>query len=562
MALRRQNLSPTASLLRNSRLFSLPNPLPRPSVGETFGSGTQKTSDSATLPYPTHQAIATTPTSLARGDWGLKRAIPSRSRIVQTSNPVLQVKQLDTIEHVTDYDSAADHVRTRQKWEELGIPMMRGMGAMREQGLTNIAPNGAFEHRSDVTSYEEDEGLDEAAKILETIKESLKSNREERSQARRAKKKDPNAPDASFVPYSLPLPDPARHNMRRWKYEGPWLPGMNADEFNDYVAKQLHTRRKEFQQVLTQYVKNEIYTMRQNASRNSQALPLDQAEAEETLMQEEKQWSNISTADIAAGIKTLRQEAAIDPLKSKLFQRLIVPFLRLPNLRFKNIAFNENSTKNDIEQYRFDDETTPLSTHPSGGLGYLRTNSYMYNHALLGPQAQHEPVTSRVVQPTDGPGKINTKARLGVAGFVTLDSELKTYRDTGNVRKNTDIFDHITVGGPKVEVLPQFASVSPDGRIHMKVQKTWGAEVLVKKGQLDDKPPARTQVDAEPLNDLFSKGAEGRTLGANSEQARSVEKMIQGFARGRDDEGQDGWEEGESRRGLAEALREERDAPR
>ena len=125
MSLSRQSLSPTANLLRNSRLFSLPNPLPRPPVSETYGAGISKASDTATLPYPTHQAIATTKSSLARGDWGLKRPIPSRSHIVQTSDPVLRITQLDTIEHVTDFDSAADHVRTRQKWEEMGMPMMK-----------------------------------------------------------------------------------------------------------------------------------------------------------------------------------------------------------------------------------------------------------------------------------------------------------------------------------------------------------------------------------------------------------------------------------------------------
>ena len=91
MALRRQSLSPTANLLRNSRLFSLPNPLPRPVVGETVGAGITKASDSATLPYPTHQAIVTTRSSLARGDWGLKRNLPARARVLQSSDPVLRI---------------------------------------------------------------------------------------------------------------------------------------------------------------------------------------------------------------------------------------------------------------------------------------------------------------------------------------------------------------------------------------------------------------------------------------------------------------------------------------
>jgi hypothetical protein len=560
MALRRQNLSPTATLLRNSRLFSLPNPLPRPAVSETFGTGTYKVSDSATLPYPTHQAIATTPKSLARGDWGLKRAIPSRSRIVQTSNPVLVVKQLDTIEHVTDYDSAADHVRTRQKFEQLGIPMMRGMQALRETGGANIAPSGSFEYRSDVTSYEADEGLDEAAVILNRIKESIDLNSQEQKIAQKDKR------DASFVPYTLPLPDSDRHNARRWKFEGPWLPGMDAQEFTDYVKKELHSRREEFDRVLTQYVKNEIYTTRQSSSRNSQTLPLDPAEAEEAFLKEQKRWSDISEKDIAAGIKALRQEAATDALQSKLFQRLIAPFLRLPTLKFKNINFNDQGTKNDAAQYRFDDESAPLSTHPSTGLGYLRTNAYISNHPILGPQREREPVTARVIQPQDIPGRIDKQARLGIAGFVTRDSEIISQISqayTHAAKRAAEIFDHRTPGGAKVEVHPRFASVTIDGRIHMKIVRSEGAPPMVKRGEFDDMPPARAaqaQANVQPL-DLFHM-SQGQTLDENSEQARSLKRIMENAREEEEGRRNSNFEEGTTRAGLAEALRSEADAPR
>ncbi|KAF2636868.1 hypothetical protein P280DRAFT_472749 [Massarina eburnea CBS 473.64] len=556
MALRRQNISPTATLLRNSRLFSLPNPLP-PAI-----SRTQRASDTATQPYPTHQAIATTPKSLARGDWGLKRPIPSRSRIVQTSNPVLQIKQLDTIEHVTDYDTAAAHVRTRQKWEELGIPMTKGLAALRERGGAMGNPDGAFEYRSDVTAYDSDEGLDDAAVMLETIRESVRLNAKEQAQARRARKENSNAPEASFVPYSLPLPDPARHNTRRWKYEGPWLPGMDADEFTDYVAKQLHSRRKEFNRVLVQYVKNEIYTTRQNESRTNQTLPLDTAEAEEVLLQEEKKWSSISKADIQAKIKNLRQEVANDPLTSKLFQRLIVPFLRLPVPSFKNIKYNAESTRNDVQQSRFDDEHTPLSTHPSSGLGYLRTGAYLSNHPILGPQAERDPVTARVLEPTVTTGKTNMSAILGVAGFVADDPQINSTVNNYALKRETQIFDNITPGGAKVPVLAQFGSVTPDGRIKMKVVRSSGAAVLVKKGELDDKPPVRTVEDDAPLREMLGAGQAGRTLDADSDQARS---MIEHFVRQDDARAQDGvegFEEGLNKGWLSEALRGEKDAPR
>src|SRR5689334_15181708 len=112
MSLRRQSLSPTANLLRNSRLFSIPNPLPRPPASVQFrdGAGVIKESETATRPFPTHQAIATTPKSAARGDWGLKRPLPVRSRLLQSGDPVVRVNALDTIEHITDFDSATDHV--------------------------------------------------------------------------------------------------------------------------------------------------------------------------------------------------------------------------------------------------------------------------------------------------------------------------------------------------------------------------------------------------------------------------------------------------------------------
>jgi len=177
MALSRQSISPTANLLRNSRLFSLPNPLPRPPVSETYGAGISKASDTATLPYPTHQAIATTKSSLARGDWGLKRPIPSRSHLVQVSDPVLRVTQLDTIEHVTDFESAADHVRTRQKWEEMGVPMIKGLSLMRNRGVSDDLLPGAFEVRDDTTSYDTDLGLDEAGLYLKALKKSMPSER-------------------------------------------------------------------------------------------------------------------------------------------------------------------------------------------------------------------------------------------------------------------------------------------------------------------------------------------------------------------------------------------------
>ncbi|KAF2824134.1 hypothetical protein CC86DRAFT_371538 [Ophiobolus disseminans] len=514
MALRRQSLSPTANLLRNSRLFSLPNPLPRPNVGETYGAGITKASDSATLPYPTHQAIATTKSSLARGDWGLKRPLPSRSRLLQTSDPVVRITQLDTIEHVTDFDSAADHVRTRQKFEELAIPMMKGMTALRDYDLSGVPPGGAFEIRDDTTSYDTDLGMDEAGMYLRALKENAKKNNTQ----------------PEYIPFKPPPVNAAVHNSKRWKHDGPWIPGMNADDFVDYLSKEISKRRSEFNAYLIAEVKNEIYTTRQRAvSRSGETPPEDITEAEAWEKERSQKLAQISDADIQAGIKALRKDAANNPLASKLMTKLIVPFLRLPTIKFKYTAYSENASNRDIDQYSFDQETAPLSTHPSAGLGYLRTKSYLANHPILGPQSKPAPVAARVVQARSAARA--QYARLGVAGFVANDEYKSTDTKSSSMNaltntRDVETIDIDTPGGKKVLVQPMFGSVTNDGRIHLKLKRSVGAEVQVAQGELDDKPPVREHYDSDPLSSLGQGRSGVKELDEQSERARQLSGIL------------------------------------
>lgn len=439
---------------------------------------------------------------------------------MQISNPVVKVKQLDTIEHVTDFDSAADHVRTRQKFEELSVPMMKGMAAMREQAL-GLPAAGAFERRSDVTSYEEDEGLDEAGVILEAIKKSVIENA-----ANRKGKKDDN----TFIPFNLPQPDMDRHNTRRWKHEGPWLPGISAEEFNKYMTEQLSSRKAEFNKYLRHYVKNEIYTSRQVAAKNNvpeNPLDLDahlqRQEDPEYIAQQSKEWSNISESEISAGIRKLRTEAAVNPLQSRLVQRLIVPFLRIPAIRLKDTTFSADARSDDTVKYRFDDDVAPLSTHPSAGLGYLRTNGILANHPILGPQNERAPVQARVIESRNASRA--TTAKLGVAGFVTNDEFVATGERKGGFRANEDPaydIDIRTEGGAKINVLPRFGSVTNNGRIHIKLNRSIGAEVQVARGTLEDRPPTRapSEESSENLLRNLGKGKSGTELDEQSPQAQ------------------------------------------
>ncbi|MBE7180948.1 MAG: hypothetical protein INR71_07025, partial [Terriglobus roseus] len=145
-----RNLSPTAQLLRNSRLFSLPPVLPSP----TSGLNSKTHSDSATLPYPTRQALATPASSLHHGDWGLKRPLP-RNAATKASQPTIRVLEADTVEQVTDFQSANDHNRTLLKWQEMNVPMMYLRKRTRLTGDSTTEPGqSVFNTLMDNTSVE------------------------------------------------------------------------------------------------------------------------------------------------------------------------------------------------------------------------------------------------------------------------------------------------------------------------------------------------------------------------------------------------------------------------
>ncbi|TID13084.1 hypothetical protein E2P81_ATG09816 [Venturia nashicola] len=195
-----RHLSPTAQLLRGSRLFSLPQPLPRPQIESQAPNG-YRTSDSCTTPFPTHQAISAPESSLRRGDWGFKRALPVRNTGNQVKPFVRTVARLtanDTIEQITDYEIASDLEKTWEKFQEMKIAMVR----TRERVVGEN--KSAFEPLYDYT--------DQAS----------------------APTLDPNAEVTNA----------------RWKYGGPHIGDMTQRDFTDFVTKRLQRQKKDFDKVL------------------------------------------------------------------------------------------------------------------------------------------------------------------------------------------------------------------------------------------------------------------------------------------------------------------------
>ena len=200
------SVSPTAHLLRTSRLFSLPPRLKKPSHTTSISSTIDAFSPTATLPFPSQAAIETTPASLVAGDWGLKRPLPLKST-TNTTTPIIRVSAIDNIDHITDFESAADHTLSLRKWQEMHIPMT----------------------------------------VLPPQTQTLSSN-------------DVHQPFRSV--YELRHDQISEQTTRRtgdssrWKFGGPWLAGQTEGEFQDYVKKTIRRKRAAFRVFFKPWIEN------------------------------------------------------------------------------------------------------------------------------------------------------------------------------------------------------------------------------------------------------------------------------------------------------------------
>ncbi|KAL2111949.1 hypothetical protein VUR80DRAFT_8963 [Thermomyces stellatus] len=190
-----------ASLLRTSRMFSMPQPLRTPDSGVSL----HNQSDTATKAFPLHLSVTTTEKSRANGDWGFKRPLPLR-KTTKTSTPVLRIKQVDSIEAITDYASASDHTLTLEKFHEMGIsvsaPVLRY--EKRKEGRVSV-----FEESTDHTT-------------------TPSSHQDSHAKA------------------------------RRWKFNGPWLASLSEDEFQTFLKKVVRSRKAEFRELLRQRRADEL----------------------------------------------------------------------------------------------------------------------------------------------------------------------------------------------------------------------------------------------------------------------------------------------------------------
>ncbi|KAF2152140.1 hypothetical protein K461DRAFT_279675 [Myriangium duriaei CBS 260.36] len=455
--------SPTARMLRSSRLFSMPPPLPAPSMDQTLASGMIRTSDTATRPYPTRQAITAPASSRHRGDWGLKRPLPQKTN--NTSSPHVRINAVDTLEHITDFDSAADHTLTYKKWQEMNVhmtlmPPKTGTG----QYPTSPLPPSAFTGLSDNTIVQDDR--------------------------QRGINKLPLGVERATRLRAMKGPGVADDHMSRWRYEGPNLPSMPQAEFDRYVRRVVESpeMRREFRQFLISVRverkrEDELERMRKETG-------FDPSSQEDVARLERACKIVDPEKDVDEYILRLRNKS--DDLSSEL-PRLIGEFFDLPPFpRNRRSNTGHGTTKLNLLVPE-EEETVSHATHPSAGLAYSKSNAFIENHPIHGPQLERTPTEARVLRPRESSVTQAESALLGLAGFAVKDITAKNIgnrnqREPDSIAEKTRTWNLERPGSNKLWATPAYAFVDEQGRICMRINYPDNETVAVKTGGPDPRP--------------------------------------------------------------------------
>ncbi|OAQ66048.1 mitochondrial ribosomal protein subunit domain-containing protein [Pochonia chlamydosporia 170] len=370
-----------------------------------------------TRQYPQHQSITTPLSSREKGDWGYKRPFPLKSTMT-TSTPLIRVKNIDSVENVTDFASAADHSLSLEKFQELHVAMSvpRVKGAAGETRAASMWPKSVFEEDHDSTD-----------------------------------------------------PQGRQSDEQRWKFKGPWLARMGEGDFSRYLSKTVHPKRAQFRALLKRKLAEDITTSQKKAAMEKGTPAPPKVEPRD-----------ITEAHFSEYLRTLRHDRAT-------LYSLVSKFLDLAPLAapIGVTGIFAPPTKSESPYGK----SGPPPSHPSAGISYLRTNSYMENHPVYGPQARRSPALARVVYPRAG----YKPAKLGVGGFVADvpigDNEFNIRFGRGRTQANKMLngiahLDTTTYGGAKAYIEPQTATVDPSGKVHLQLRETHPeAQVIAKESK-------------------------------------------------------------------------------
>lgn len=329
-----------------------------------------------------------------------------------TTTPLLRIRQVDSIEQVTDFQSASDHSLSLEKFQEMRIPMTLPVQYDKEKQIIRTSIKSVFEENMDFTTQS---GTDQ--------------------------------------------------DNLRWKFKGPWLARMPEGDFISYIDKKVRPRRSEFRKMLKQRLADEL-----TAKQNLVAMDLGK---ETPPIIEAKE---VTAAQFTEYMNQLRNNRV-------LLYAIVSKFLDLAPLgtpvgfTAAAVMFADQKVPNNVYG-----KSGPPPSHPSAGISYLRTGSFMENHPVYGPQAKKTPVLSRIVSPRQGP----SGAKLGVGGFVAPvphgDNDFNMHgRHRRRVLTGIEHLDIQAYGGGKVLIEPFAAKVDPEGKVVLDVKETSEEAQMVAK---------------------------------------------------------------------------------
>lgn len=426
MATTSRTMSPGGALLRASRVFSLPSALSSPR--EDYQSAVVFKSETATQAFPTLQTVTVPEAFRRHGDWGFKRNFPLRST-TKSKTPLLRIRQIDSVEHVTDFQSASAHALTLEKFQEMNVAIsLPQFSDSKRADESARKPDGSgvsvFEEKYDFTAYDE-------AKI-----------------------------------------DHAGN--RRWKYKGPWLANLTEGEFQKYIKREVRGRRAEFREFLRKELAPDLTVQARRRA-------MDEGRDQEV---REMRSEDVTDEHITEFLRESREH------RGKLYD-IISKFLDLAPLEpprsgdtvdyLGRLRPNESA---EVSTNPYASRGPPI-THPSAGLSYLRTSSYLENHPFYGPQRTRRPFKARflTIDPDD--------PKIGIGGFVT-PSRLASmdYKNTG-----MDKVDYQTPGGSKLWVNVTSAEVDSNGRVIVKLEDSDGQARLIQQEMAGEKRVYHAQTD-------------------------------------------------------------------
>lgn len=486
-------LSPAANLLRNSKLFALPPAIALPVTPPS--SDQVSSSDTATTVYPRYAAIETTTLSGSVGDWGFKRPLPLKTTRT-TNNPVVRlVRGIDTPEHVADFESAADHVLTLRKFQELNVPI-RFQSKDRSAAFTNgastqnsvfapthdnIAPSPSMANRIGSIEPGRSTGIWPEIGSEQVFKELPERIREVEIQVREQEQANLDKFDTSGN-QALEAAANARHSRtyRRWRYTGPSLVQMSGQEFNDYLNR-LGAKEKK---LLLDRIKHSLVEKRTARARDNGDL-----EQEITI-------ESITDQEVTQYMRRLRNNP-------REFGPILADVLDLPE--GPQVAAQHGQ---DPWQYGPTTLATtawtqrgPPKTHPSAGLSYLKSSAAAENHPVYGPQKVQSPVVARAVKTRNRPTGGND-VDYGVAGFIVP-------KPGADSTKSSDGFVP-KAGGNKIIVRPQDAYVTEEGLLNLNTTRATGYAIK------DDKPVDEREIHAVSARDISRQAGSAPQMSSDS----------------------------------------------